>query len=97
MARNYLLDYWLCRPFFLYFFFPSPASLVFDTKLQVCIQRIASGLFYDVHIVCLLFLIPPVDGLFSGVASSLLKAARYLSLVISLLSSGAGSYSWDGT
>lgn len=47
--------YWLHRPLFLVIFFFLPASVVFDTELHVCIQRITSVLFYEIRIVRLLF------------------------------------------
>lgn len=40
--------------FFFVFFFP-PASVVFNTELHVCIQRITSVLFYEIHRARLLF------------------------------------------
>lgn len=45
--------YRLHRP--LFFFFLFPASVVFNTELHVCIQRITSVLFYEIHIAQLLF------------------------------------------
>ena len=50
VARN-LLASLVSLPY--YYFFP--ASVVFDTELHVCLQRITSVLFYEIHIVWLLF------------------------------------------
>lgn len=46
--------YWLHRPLFHILFFFILASVVFDTELHVCIQRVTSVLFYEIHIVQLL-------------------------------------------
>lgn len=40
---------------FFFFFFLFPTSIVFNTELHVCIQRITSVLFYEIHIARLLF------------------------------------------
>lgn len=46
---------WLHGLLFLFFSFLPPASAVFNTELHVCIQRITSVLFYEIHRAGLLF------------------------------------------